>query len=136
MSPSSATPLLSSSLVLFLLPLFSLFLFSTTQLNSDTAKDFKIVPNGNLKTYLNAFKVGKELIIMGGIDVPFAWEKTYSFLTIEGLTAAKAESGMLVPVQAPGQAIILLNIPKDGNAITINTPMPIGFYYMVMAIQL
>lgn len=73
---------------------------------------------------------------MGGIDVPFAWEKTYSFLTIEGLTATKAESGMLVPVQAPGQDITLLNIPKDGNAITINAPMPIGFYYMVMAIQL
>ena len=99
------------------------------QLNSDTAKDFNVIPNGNLKAYLNVFKVGKELVIMGGIDVPFTWEKTYSFLTIEGLTAAKAESGMLVPVQAPGQDVTLLNIPKGGNAITINAQMPKGYYY-------
>lgn len=107
-----------------------------TQLNSDTAKDFNVIPNGNLKAYLNVFKVGKELVIMGGIDVPFTWEKTYSFLTIEGLTAAKAESGMLVPVQAPGQDITLLNIPKGGNAITINAQMPKGYYYIAIAIQL
>ena len=107
-----------------------------TQLNSDTAKDFKVIPNGNLKAYLNVFKVGKELVIMGGIDVPFTWEKTYSFLTIEGLTAAKAESGMLVPVQAPGQDVTLLNIPKGGNAITINAQMPKGYYYIAIAIQL
>ena len=107
-----------------------------TQLNSDTAKDFNVIPNGNLKAYLNVFKVGKELVIMGGIDVPFTWEKTYSFLTIEGLTAAKAESGMLVPVQAPGQDVTLLNIPKGGNAITINAQMPKGYYYIAIAIQL
>ena len=107
-----------------------------TQLNSDTAKDFNVIPNGNLKVYLNVFKVGKELVIMGGIDVPFTWEKTYSFLTIEGLTAAKAESGMLVPVQAPGQDVTLLNIPKGGNAITINAQMPKGYYYIAIAIQL
>lgn len=106
------------------------------QLNSDTAKDFNVIPNGNLKAYLNVFKVGKELVIMGGIDVPFTWEKTYSFLTIEGLTAAKAESGMLVPVQAPGQDVTLLNIPKGGNAITINAQMPKGYYYIAIAIQL
>lgn len=106
------------------------------QLNSDTASDFRINANGNLKTYLNMFKVGKELIIMGSIDVPFEWLPSYSFLTIEGLTAAKAESGMLVPVQAIGQEITLLQLPKGSNAITINSKMPKGFYYISMAIEL
>ena len=109
---------------------------STTQLNSDTASDFRINANGNLKTYLNMFKVGKELVIMGGIDVPFEWLPSYSFLTIEGLIAAKAESGMLVPVQATGQEITLLQLPKGSNAITINSNMPKGFYYISMAIEL
>lgn len=85
---------------------------------------------------MNVFKVKNKLIIIGGIDVPFRWEKTYSFLTINGLAAAKSESGMLVPVQASGQEITLLNIPKGGNAITINATMPQGFYYMVMAIEI
>lgn len=107
-----------------------------TQLNSDTASDFRINANGNLKTYLNMFKVGKELVIMGGIDVPFEWLPSYSFLAIEGLTAAKAESGMLVPVQASGQEITLLQLPKGSNAITINSNMPKGFYYISMAIEL
>ena len=107
-----------------------------TQLNSDTASDFRINANGNLKTYLNMFKVGKELVIMGGIDVPFEWLPSYSFLTIEGLIAAKAESGMLVPVQATGQEITLLQLPKGSNAITINSNMPKGFYYISMAIEL
>ena len=107
-----------------------------TQLNSDTASDFRINANGNLKTYLNMFKVGKELVIMGGIDVPFEWFPSYSFLTIEGLIAAKAESGMLVPVQAAGQEITLLQLPKDSNAITINSNMPKGYYYIAIAIQL
>lgn len=107
-----------------------------TQLNSDTASDFRINANGNLKTYLNMFKVGKELVIMGGIDVPFEWLSSYSFLAIEGLTAAKAESGMLVPVQASGQEITLLQLPKGSNAITINSKMPKGFYYISMAIEL
>ena len=106
------------------------------QLNSDTASDFRISANGNLKTYLNMFKVGKELIIMGSIDVPFEWLPSYSFLTIEGLTAAKAESGMLVPVQAIGQEVTLLQLPKGSNAITINSKMPKGFYYISMAIEL
>lgn len=95
----------------------------TPQLNSDTASDFRINANGNLKTYLNMFKVGKELVIMGGIDVPFEWFPSYSFLTIEGLIAAKAESGMLVPVQAAGQEITLLQLPKGSNAITINSKL-------------
>ena len=82
------------------------------------------------------FKVGKELIIMGSIDVPFEWLPSYSFLTIEGLTAAKAESGMLVPVQAIGQEVTLLQLPKGSNAITINSKMPKGFYYISMAIEL
>lgn len=107
-----------------------------TQLNSDTASDFRINANGNLKTYLNMFKVGKELVIMGGIDVPFEWFPSYSFLTIEGLIAAKAESGMLVPVQAAGQEITLLQLPKGSNAITINSNMPKGYYYIAIAIQL
>lgn len=107
-----------------------------TQLNSDTASDFRINANGNLKTYLNMFKVGKELVIMGGIDVPFEWFPSYSFLTIEGLIAAKAESGMLVPVQAAGQEIALLQLPKGSNAITINSNMPKGYYYIAIAIQL
>lgn len=107
-----------------------------TQLNSDTASDFRINANGNLKTYLNMFKVGKELVIMGGIDVPFEWFPSYSFLAIEGLIAAKAESGMLVPVQATGQEITLLQLPKGSNAITINSKMPKGFYYISMAIEL
>lgn len=106
------------------------------QLNSDTASDFRINANGNLKTYLNMFKVGKELVIMGGIDVPFQWLPSYSFLAIEGLTAAKAESGMLVPVQASGQEITLLQLPKGSNAITINAQMPKGYYYIAIAIQL
>ena len=106
------------------------------QLNSDTASDFRINANGNLKTYLNMFKVGKELVIMGGIDVPFEWFPSYSFLAIEGLIAAKAESGMLVPVQATGQEITLLQLPKGSNAITINSKMPKGFYYISMAIEL
>lgn len=107
-----------------------------TQLNSDTASDFRINANGNLKTYLNMFKVGKELVIMGGIDVPFEWFPSYSFLTIEGLIAAKAESGMLVPVQAAGQEITLLQLPKGSNAITINSNMPKGYYYIAIAIKL
>lgn len=107
-----------------------------TQLNSDTASDFRINANGNLKTYLNMFKVGKELVIMGGIDVPFEWLSSYSFLEIEGLIAAKAEAGMLVPVQATGQEITLLQLPKGSNAITINSKMPKGFYYISMAIEL
>ena len=82
------------------------------------------------------FKVGKELVIMGGIDVPFEWLPSYSFLTIEGLIAAKAESGMLVPVQATGQEITLLQLPKGSNAITLNSNMPKGFYYISMAIEL
>ena len=115
-----------------------------TQLNSEraflskvfSASDFRINANGNLKTYLNIFKVGKELVIMGGIDVPFEWFPSYSFLAIEGLIAAKAESGMLVPVQATGQEITLLQLPKGSNAITINSKMPKGFYYISMAIEL
>jgi hypothetical protein len=82
------------------------------------------------------FKVGKELVIMGGIDVPFEWFPSYSFLAIEGLIAAKAESGMLVPVQAAGQEITLLQLPKGSNAITINSNMPKGFYYISMAIDI
>lgn len=82
------------------------------------------------------FKVGKELVIMGGIDVPFQWLPSYSFLAIEGLTAAKAESGMLVPVQASRQEITLLQLPKGSNAITINAQMPKGYYYIAIAIQL
>lgn len=82
------------------------------------------------------FKVKNELIIIGGVDVPFKWEKTYSFLTINGLTAVKSECGMLAPVQASGQAITLLNITQGGNAITINAAMPQGFYYMAIAIEI
>ena len=82
------------------------------------------------------FTVGKELVIIGGIDVPFEWFPSYSFLTIEGLIAAKAESGMLVPVQAAGQEITLLQLPKGSNAITINSNMPKGFYYISIAIEL
>jgi hypothetical protein len=70
---------------------------------------------------LNVFKVKNKLIIIGGIDVPFRWEKTYSFLTINGLTAVKSESCMLVHVQASGQEITLLNIPKGGNRDLMHT---------------
>lgn len=70
---------------------------------------------------MNVFKVKNKLIIIGGIDVPFRWEKTYSFLTINGLTAVKSESCMLVHVQASGQEITLLNIPKGGNRDLMHT---------------
>lgn len=118
------------------LHLASCRVFFISTLNSDFSFDFTLAPNGDLKTYLNVFKVKNKLIIMGGVDVPFQWEKTYSFLTINGLTAVKSECGMLAPVQASGQEITLLNVPQGGNAITINAAMPQGFYYMVMAIEI
>ena len=70
---------------------------------------------------MNVFKVKNKLIIIGGIDVPYRWEKTYSLLTINGLTSVKSESCMLVHVQASGQEITLLNIPKGGNRDLMHT---------------
>ena len=42
-------------------------------------------------------------------------------MTINGLTAVKSESCMLVHVQASGQEITLLNIPKGGNRDLMHT---------------